>query len=161
MYIFVRMTIHIIFWMGFRHAHLYTNDYTFSYWFSSCTSLYGWLSMFLCVFVMYISVRMTIHIILVWVFFMYISVGMTIHILMGFRHVHLCTNDYKIILVWFFRVCNSLQRVNSMVQWRIINDIIMYMGFYHVCNALQRVNSMVKWRIIKDIIMYISFEFWT
>ena len=37
---------------------------------------------------------------------------------------------------WFFHVWNTLQRVNSMVQWRIINNIIMYIGFDHVCNAL-------------------------
>ena len=30
----------------------------------------------------------------VWVFVMHIFVRITIHILMGFRHVHLCTNDY-------------------------------------------------------------------
>ena len=74
---------------------------------------------------------------------MHISVRMTIiSFWMGFRHV-----------------CNALQRVNSMVQWRIKNNIIMYIDFDHVCNALQRVNSMVQWRIMNDIIMYIGFEF--
>ena len=62
MHIFVRMTINIIlvwvfvmhtflyewlfilFLYGFRHAHLSTNDYPYSYWFLSCTSFYEWLS---------------------------------------------------------------------------------------------------------------------
>ena len=72
----------------------------FLYGFSSCTSLYEWLSIFLWVFVMYIFVRMTIHIILVWFFVMHISVRMTIHILMGFLHAHICTNDYPFPCVW-------------------------------------------------------------
>ena len=29
----------------------------------------------------------------------------------------------------------------------------------YVCNVIQRVNSMVQWQIINDIIMYIDFEF--
>ena len=51
---------------------------------------------------MHISVRMTIHILFVWVFVMHISVRMTIHLLMGFRHAHLCTNDYPFLVVWVF-----------------------------------------------------------
>ena len=46
MYIFVRMTTHISFCMGFRLAHFCTNDYPYSYGFLSCTSLYEWLSLF-------------------------------------------------------------------------------------------------------------------
>ena len=86
------MTIHII--LGFRHAHLCTNDCPYHYRFSSFTSLYEWLSLFLWVFVMHISLRMTIHILFIWFFVMHISVRMTIHTHMGFRHAHLCTNDY-------------------------------------------------------------------
>ena len=81
----------------------------FLYGFSSCVSLYEWLSIFLWVFVMYIFVRMTIHIILVWVFVTHISVQMTIRILMGFRHAHLCTNDYPFLFVWFFVMHFSVQ----------------------------------------------------
>ena len=44
--------------------------------FLSCTSLYKWLSIFFWIFVMHISERMTIHIVL------------------DFRHAHLSTNDY-------------------------------------------------------------------
>ena len=36
--------INICFCMGFRHAHLCTNDYPYSYGFSSCKFLYEWLS---------------------------------------------------------------------------------------------------------------------
>ena len=92
----------------------------FLYGFSSCTCLYEWLSIFLWVFVMYMFLRMTIHIILmgfphvhvctndypfpcVWVFVMHISVGMTIHFFwMSFRHAHFCTNDYPFLCVWVF-----------------------------------------------------------
>ena len=76
---------------------------------------------------------------------------------MGFRHAHFCSNDFPYSF-GFFHVRNAFQRVNSMVQWQIINDIIMYIGFDYVCNAVQRVNSMVQWRIINDIIMYIGFD---
>ena len=78
---FFTLNVHISIWfcMGFCHAHLCTNDYPYSYgfssstslyeWlsilffyeFSSCTSLYEWLSIFLWVFVMHIFVWMTIH----------------------------------------------------------------------------------------------------
>ena len=102
MHIFVRMTIHILmgfrhvhvctndypyyFCMGFRHAHLFTNDHPFSHGFSSCTCLYEWL---------FIPV--------VWVFVMHISVQMTIHFFwMGFRHEYICTNDYLFSCEWVF-----------------------------------------------------------
>ena len=89
-----------------------------------------------------------------WIFIIHISVRMTtISFWMDFRHAHFCTNDYHLFLnglssctflykllpflfEWIFHVCNALQSVNSMVQWRIINDIIMYIGFDHVINAL-------------------------
>ena len=91
------------------------------YGFSSWTSLYEWLSIFLWVFVMYIFVRMTIHIILVWVFVMYISVRMTIHNLMGFRHAHLCTYDYPFPCVGVF-VMHISVRMTTISFW---------MGFRH------------------------------
>ena len=64
---------------------------------------------------MYMFVRMTIHIIVVWVFVMYISVRLIIHSLIGFVmymfvrmtihffwmdfcDVHVCTNDYTFLL---------------------------------------------------------------
>ena len=77
MHIFVRMTIRIH--MGFRLAHFCTNDYPCSFLMGFrhahfCTNDYP----FLCV----------------WVFVMHISVRMTIHIHMGFRHRHFCMNDY-------------------------------------------------------------------
>ena len=42
MHIFVGMTIYII--LGFRHAHFFTNDFPYYFWFFSCTSLYKLLS---------------------------------------------------------------------------------------------------------------------
>ena len=157
-HISVRMTT-ISFLMDCRHTHFCTNDYHFFFTqLSSCTFLYGWLpSLFELIFVMHISVQMTtislymdcrhaysvqmtFHILCIWIFVMDISVRMTFHILL------------------VFHVFNALQGVNSMVQWRIINDIIIYIGSDHVRNALQWVNSMEQWRVISDIIIYIGFR---
>ena len=118
MHIFVRMTIHISFWMGFCHAYSCTNDYSYSYGFLSWTWFYEWISIlflngfchahfstndypFFCVWVyaMHISVQMTIHIIFVRVFVLNIYVWMTIPILLGFSS---CTWLYK----WIF--CSKL-----------------------------------------------------
>ena len=119
MHIFVWVTFHII--IDFRHAHLCTNDYPYSFGFSSCTSLYGWLSIFFWIFVIHISVEWLS--IFFWIFVMHISERMTIHILlyfrhahhftndypyyscMGFRHAHFCTNDYP--YTYWFSSCTS------------------------------------------------------
>ena len=152
-YISVWMTT-ISLWMGFRHVYFCTNDYPFLLnglrharfcasgyhfflnWFSSYTFLCEWLPfLFEWIFVMHVSVRMTtvslymdfrnarfcamtFNILCIRIFVMHISVRMTFHILL------------------VFHVCNALQRVNSMVQWRIINENIMYIGFDYVLNAL-------------------------
>ena len=108
--------------MGFCHAHLCINDYHILMGFHHahfCTNEY----LFLCirVFVMQISVRMTIHIIFEWVFVMHITVRMNIHffvygfssctflykwlsisLCIGFFHAHFCTNDYPFLCVWDF-----------------------------------------------------------
>ena len=120
-YISVRMTT-ISFWMDFRHVHFCTNDYHLILnGLLSCTFLYKWLPFLLeWIVVMHVSVRMTT------IYFRMDfrharSVQMTLHTLyMDFRHAH---------FYWFFHVCSALQRVNSTVQWRIINNIIMYLGF--------------------------------
>ena len=107
MHIFLRMTIHILmgfrhehlfmndnpyyYFMGFRHAHLCTNDYPYSYGFSSCTSLYEWLFISLCLVFCHAHFC-TNH----------ISVWMTSHILMSLQHAHLCTNDYSYIFCLCF-----------------------------------------------------------
>ena len=136
MHISVRMTT-IYFWMDCRH-YIFVRMTTISFLtgLSSCIFLYEWLpSLFEWIIVMHIPVRMT-----------------TISFWMDFRHAHFCTNYYHFviygfsscifcamtfhILLVFHDVCNALQRVNSMVQWRIINDILMYIGFDHVLNAL-------------------------
>ena len=109
--------INICFCMGFRHVHVCTNDYPYSYVFSSCTCFYEWLSILcLWVFVMYMFVRMTIHFFWMgfrhvhvrthdyqlpcaWVLIMHISVRMSIHFFWkGFRHAHFCTDDYPFLL---------------------------------------------------------------
>ena len=120
MHISIRMTT-ISFWVDFRHANFCTNDYHFFFnGFSSCTFLSEWLPFsFIWVFINAHSVQMTFHILRIWIFVMHIPVQKTFHILL------------------VFLLCNALQRVNtSIVQWRIINDIIMYIGFDHVLNAL-------------------------
>ena len=84
MHISVRMTIRII--LDFCHAYFCTNDYPYYFRFWSCTSLYEWLSMLFLVFVMHISIRMTIH----WFF-----------------HAHLCTNDYFVTNLFPRRYCKT------------------------------------------------------
>ena len=106
--------INICFCMGFRHAHLCTNDYPYSYGFlsctflyerlciiflngfSSCTFLYKWLSIFLCMGVRhahFCTNDYPFH--CVWVFVMHVSVRMTIHFFVhGFCLAHFCTNYY-------------------------------------------------------------------
>ena len=101
----------ISFWKDCRHLHFCTNDYHFFLsGLLSCTFLYGWLrSLFEWIFVMHISVQ--------WlsIFFVY-----------GFSSCIFCANDFPYSCTWIFHdVSNALQRVNSMEQWRIINDITM------------------------------------
>ena len=147
MHISVRMTT-ISIWMVFRHAHFCTNDYHF-FWmdcrharfcandyhfflngFSSCTFLYEWLTTrFIWGFVMYILCN-DFPYSLYKGFRHAFSVQMTLHILVyGFSSCIFCAMTFHILLV-FHDVCNALQRVNSMEHWRIIKDIIMYIGFW-------------------------------
>ena len=72
----------------FCHAQLWTNDIQYYYRFSSCTSLYKWISIFFWIFVMHISVRMTFN------------------ILLDSCHAHLCTNDYS--YYFWFSFCTNL-----------------------------------------------------
>ena len=72
----------------FLHAHLCTNDFKYSFWFFSCTSLYEWISIFF------------------WIFVMYYSVPMTLNSLLDFCHTLLCMNDYP--YSFRFSSCTSL-----------------------------------------------------
>ena len=93
--------INISFCMVFRHVHVCTNDYPYSYGFLSCTCLHEWLSIFLWVFVMYMFVRMTIHII------------------MSFCHVHVCTNDYP--YSYGFSSCTCLYEwLPFLIKWIVV-----------------------------------------
>ena len=120
MHIYVQMNT-ISLCMGLRHAHFCTDDFhillgfssctslyewlsiLFLYGFSSCTYLYEWLSIFLWVFVMHIFVRMTIHF-LVYGFssctFLY--EWLSILFLYGVSSCTFCTNDYQFLVVWVF-----------------------------------------------------------
>ena len=116
--------INICFCMGFRHAHFCTNDYPF---------LCVW------VFVMHISVRMTIH------FFLncfslctYLYEWLSISLCIGFRHAHLGTNDYPYSFRKSFRHVHLYTndypflclRVSVMhISVRMTIDI--HMGFHH------------------------------
>ena len=70
MHISVRMTT-ISFWMDCRHAHFCMNDYHFV--------VYGFLSCIFC--------AMTFYILCIWIFVIHISVRMPLHILLVF---HVC-----------------------------------------------------------------------
>ena len=73
---------------------------------------------------------------LLWVFVIHISVRMTIHVIMGFCHAHLCTNYYP----YYFRIssCTSLYELLSMLLWVFVMHIFVrmtihiLMGFRHV-----------------------------
>ena len=133
MHISVRMTIHIL--IGFCHAHLCTNDYPFiiefchvhlctndfpySYKFLSCTCLYEWLSIFF------------------WVFVMHISVQMTIRTLLDFCHSHICTNDspfFKCLFVFhiFLRMIIHFlfSSSTSFYEWLSILLLVFFMHIF-------------------------------
>ena len=109
------MTIHNI--LGFCHANLCTNDYPYSYGFSSCKSLYEWISIFL------------------WVFIVHIFVQRNIHIIMGFCHAHLCTNAYP--YYYGFSLCTYFYVWLSILKWFFFMHIFVQttihviMGFRH------------------------------
>ena len=129
-YISVQMTTNS-FWMDCRYLHFCTNDcHLFLSGLSSFTFKYEWLpSLFEWMFVMYVSIRMT-TISLYMVFCHAHSVKwLSIFLSMDFCHGFSVQMTFHILLV-FHDVFNALQRVNSMVQWRIINDIKMYIGFW-------------------------------
>ena len=94
MYTFVRMTIHFL-----------VNG------FLSRLFLYEWLSIsFEWFFVMYMFVRMTIHFLVNWFSsctFLYECLSISLCI--GFRHVHVCKNDYPIPCVWIVVIYISVQ----------------------------------------------------
>ena len=91
MHIFVRMTIHFLVHWFSSCTFLYEwQSIFFLYGFSSCTFLYKWLSIFLSVFVMLIFLRMTNN------------------LSICFRHAHLCTNDYP--YYYGFSSCTSLYK---------------------------------------------------
>ena len=77
----------------------------------------------------------------VWVFVMYKFWRMTIHIPMGFRHVHVCTNDYPYYCVWVFVMYKfvrmSIHILIGLVMYMFVRMTIhfFWMGFrnVHVC----------------------------
>ena len=157
MRIFVRMTVHIL--MNFRHVRVCTNDYQFpcvqvfvkahfctnDYQillnrFTSCTCLYEWLSISLCIgflhehfctnnhpyhlngfstcTCLYEWLSISFQWVFVdypltfeWIFVIYISVWMTnIYLWMDCRHLHFCTNDYHLFL-------NGLSSFTFLYEW--------------------------------------------
>ena len=83
MYMLLRMTLHFLVYGFSSCTFLYEwLSILFFYGFSSCTFLYEWLSIFLWVFVIYISVRMTIH------FFVYGFLSCT------WKWIVICTDMY-------------------------------------------------------------------
>ena len=176
MHIFVRLTIQII--TGFRHAQLCTNDYPYCNGFSSCTSLYEWLSIFLWHFVINMFVLMTIHIrfssctplfewlsIFLWVFVMHIFVimtikflvfvitifvRMTIHFSMGFRRSHLCTNEYPYSKG--FLSCTCLYEWLSIFGFR---HALVCTNDYHCSYWFSSCTSLYEWLSMLVFIMHI------
>ena len=91
--------INICFWMGFRHVHVCTNDYPYSYGFSSCTCLYEWLSILLCMGFRHAHFCTNDYAFLLngvsSCTFLY--KWPSISFLMGFCHAHFCKNDYPFL----------------------------------------------------------------
>ena len=79
-----------------------------------------------------------------WIVVMHVSVRM-ISFLMDCCHARFCANDCHFV-VYGFSSCTFLCEWLSIYYW-----------FFHMCNALQRGNSTVEWRIINDIIIYLRF----
>ena len=71
-----------------------------------------------------------------WFLVMNIFLQMTIHILIGFRHVHFCTNDYFVPNIFPMCFC----KMGILSSWAYLD---LMFRFHHVRNALQRVNSLV------------------
>ena len=129
----------------------------FLYGFSSCTCLYEWLTILVWVFVMHMFVRMTIDIIVAWVFVMYISVRLSIHILigfvmymfvrmtihffwMGFRHVHVYTNDYPFPCEWIFVMYISVLMTTHNFEWNVVFYISVRMTIFSFCMDFRHVH---------------------
>ena len=113
-YVFVihnslRMTIHIIF--GFCHEQLCMNDYPYYFCFTSRTYLYKWLSI-LFLFLSCTSLYEWVSIIFL-VFVMHISVRMSINNIFGFRHAHLCSTDYP--YYFWFSSCNFVRMAINLI----------------------------------------------
>ena len=88
----------------------------------------SWIISVLCFFMYNIVLWMSIlTYFFVWVFVMHSFVRMTIHILMGFCHVHVCTNDYPFPCGWFFVMHSSVRRTIH----------FFWMGFRHVHVSVQ------------------------
>ena len=130
--------LYVMSWLNpdIRYIHIVIRfcQFTFLYkWLSilllyvlSCTNLYEWLCILFLVFVMRISVRMTIHIIIDFRIdddMIHISVLMTIHILLGYRNAHMCTNDYP--YSYRFSSCTSLYKWLS-ILFRISSSTSLY-----------------------------------
>ena len=87
----------------FRNPHLRTNDYPYCYGFLSCKYLYKWVSILLWVYVMYIFVLNTIHIIMV---LRHVRLCINDYpYSYGFCHAHLCTNEYFVPNFFQMRFC--------------------------------------------------------
>ena len=123
MHISVRMTIHSI--IDFRHAHLCTNDYPYSFGIDS---------------VMHIFVWMTIHTLVSFCHALLCTNDYPYYFCMGFRHAHLCTNDYFVPNIFPMRFC-KMGIVSSLAYLAL-----MCPRFHHARNALQRMNTLVHVR---------------
>ena len=116
--------------MGFCHAHLCTNDLPYSYGLLSCTSLYGWLSIYLCMGFChahfctndypYSYGFLSCTFMHKWLSIFFLNGFCHAHICtndypysfwMGFRHAHFYANDYPFCCVWVFVMHISVQMI--------------------------------------------------
>ena len=178
MHISVRMTIHILFICFFvMHISVQMTIHLLLYGFSSCTFLYEWLSISLCmfffhahfctndypfisvwVFVMHIFVLMTIHILFEWVFVMHISVQMTIHIIIVW--VLSCTSlfEWISIFLWVF-VMNIFARItiHIILVWVFVMHIFVRMTIHIILYVFLSCTYFYKWLSILFLVFVIHF----
>ena len=131
---------------------LIINDVTLTFViFSELHHFTSWIDSIVC-FVIYNFVlwKSILTYVFVWVFVMYIFVRMTFHIIMGFRHVHVCTNDYPFPCVWVFFMHIFYEWLSISFEW----VFVMYMLYEWLIHNFE-------WNVVFYISVRMTiFSFW-
>ena len=122
------------------------SHWPFSFWVKlhHFTSWIDWVVCFVMYnFVLWMSVLTYVF---VWVFVMYIFVRMTIHILMDFRHVHVCTNDYPYYsCIGFCHVHVCMNDYSFPCVWVFVMHIYVRMTIHFLVNGFLSCTCLYEW----------------